>query len=179
MLEEKRVPYCVSGAFAMREHTGIYRDTKDLDVFLTVENAKFALNCLEAAGYECEVRDPVWLAKVHADGYFVDFITGMSNGLISVDPGWIERAHRASVLGIETRVLAPEELLASKLFVIRRERFDGADIAHIVYASKGQLDWVRIMQLTGDHWEILLWALMLFRYVYPARPFGATCCRAF
>jgi hypothetical protein len=54
------------------------------------------------------------------------------------------------------------------LFVTRRERFDGADIAHIIFASRGNLQWDRIRQQVGEHWEILLWALMLFRYVYPA-----------
>jgi hypothetical protein len=70
---------------------------------------------------------------------------------------------------VKTRVLAPEELLASKLFVIRRERFDGADIAHIIYASRGSLKWGRVLELVGEHWEILLWTLILFRYVYPAQ----------
>jgi hypothetical protein len=64
-------------------------------------------------------------------------------------------------------MLAPEELLVSKLFVTRRERFDGADIAHIIYATCGKLDWNRILDRAGEHWEILLWALLFFRYVYP------------
>jgi len=93
----------------------------------------------------------------------------MSNATISVEDPWIRRARPAFVLGIQTRVLAPEELLVSKLFVMRRERFDGADIAHIVYGTRGKLDWSRILQLTGEHWEMLLWALILFHYVYPAK----------
>jgi hypothetical protein len=60
-------------------------------------------------------------------------------------------------------------LLTSKLFVARRERFDGADIAHIIYASRGKLQWTRVLQLSGEHWEVLLWALVLFRYVYPGQ----------
>ena len=50
---------------------------------------------------------------------------------------------------------------------MRRERFDGADIAHIVYASQGNLDWDRIFALVNEHWEILLFALVLYRYIYP------------
>jgi hypothetical protein len=26
-----------------------------------------------------------------------------------------------------------------------------------------------VLELAGEHWEILLWALMLFRYVYPGQ----------
>jgi hypothetical protein len=151
------------------EHTGICRTTKDLDLFLTAESSSAAISFLQRRGFECEVCDPVWLAKVHRENFFVDLITGMSNATISVDDSWIRRARPASVLGTQTRVLAPEELLVSKLFVMRRERFDGADIAHIIYGTQGKLDWGRILQLAGEHWEMLLWALILFRYVYPAK----------
>jgi hypothetical protein len=168
LLETANEPYAVAGAFALRQHTGICRFTKDLDIFLTPPTACHALKLLHEQGLECEIPDPVWLAKVHRDGYFVDLITGMSNGAITVEDTWIERALPARVCDVESRVLAPEEMLASKLFVTRRERFDGADIAHIIFASGGQLDWNRILQLAGEHWGLVLWSLMLFQYVYPA-----------
>jgi Nucleotidyl transferase of unknown function (DUF2204) len=166
----EKIPYAVSGAFALQQHTGIWRYTKDLDLFLTLANLPLALSALEREGYICEVCDPVWLAKAHRDEFFVDLITGMSNGVIVVDDCWIERAKFAEVLGVRTRVLAPEELIASKLFVTRRERFDGADIAHVVFALRGQLDWQRVLEIAGEHWEMLFWALVLFHYVYPAHP---------
>lgn len=168
-LEEEHLPFAVSGAVALQQHTGICRFTKDLDIFLSPADANRALPILARQGFECEVRDPVWLAKANRDGFFVDLITGMSNGTITVDEQWIRRAHLATVLGVKTRVLAPEELIASKLFITRRERFDGADIAHVIYALGGRLDWQRVLELAGEHWELVLWALVLFRYVYPAQ----------
>ena len=168
-LEEKHLPFAVSGAFALQEHTGICRWTKDLDIFLTPQNAAKALRYLAERGFECEVCDPVWLNKARRDDFFVDLITGMSNGVITVDGSWIQRAKPANICGVPTRVLAAEELIASKLFVIRRERFDGADIAHAIYGTRGRLDWQRLLALAGEHWEILLWALVLFRYIYPAQ----------
>ncbi len=168
-LERSRTPFAVAGAFALLQHTGICRTTKDLDLFLTPENSSAALRYLQGHGFRCEVCDPVWLAKVHRDDYFVDLITGMSNAAVSVTESWIRYAQAANVLGIQTRVLAAEELLVSKLFVTRRERFDGADIVHIIYATRGNLDWGRILHLADEHWEMLLWALVLFRYVYPAQ----------
>jgi len=168
LLEEKRVPFAVSGAFALRQHTGIFRDTKDLDLFLTSRVAPCALNYLKEDGFHTEICDPVWLMKAHRDDFFVDLITGMSNAAIVVEDSWIRRALPALVYGVETRVLAPEELIASKLFVTRRERFDGADIAHVIYGTQGKLQWDRILEIAGEHWEMLLWTLILFRYVYPA-----------
>lgn len=167
--EEIGIRYAVAGAYALHAHTGICRDTKDLDVFLTAKSAQSALRCLRDRGFVCEVCDPVWLYKAHRKEYFVDLITGMSNAVLTVQDSWIERAKPAMIEGIESRVLAPEELLASKLFVTRRERFDGADIAHVIYATRGKLDWERIMVLAGDSWEMLLWTLVLFHYVYPAK----------
>jgi hypothetical protein len=168
LFEASQLPYAVAGAFALRQHTGVCRFTKDLDLFMTSRDASEGLRCLRHHGFECEVCDPVWLAKAHRNGFFVDLITGMSNGVFAVDHAWIEKSLPAVICGVNSRVLAPEELIVSKLFVTRRERFDGADIAHIIFGSRGKLQWGRILELTGDHWEILLWALMLFRYVYPA-----------
>lgn len=99
----------------------------------------------------------------------MDLITGMSNAVLTVQDSWIDRAKPAVIEGIPSRVLAAEELLASKLFVTRRERFDGADIAHVIYATRGQLDWERILALARGSWEMLFWALVFFHYVYPAQ----------
>ena len=65
-------------------------------------------------------------------------------------------------------MLAPEELIASKVFVTRRERFDGADIAHVIYGTRGNFEWNRLMSLIGEHWERLFWSLVLYHYIYPA-----------
>ncbi|PYY09216.1 MAG: nucleotidyl transferase [Acidobacteria bacterium] len=169
LFNQHQIPYAVSGAFALQQHTGIWRTTKDLDLFLTSETVSVALRLLRKQGYHCEILDPVWLAKAHRDDFFVDMITGMSNAAITVTDSWVARARPAVVVGVETRVLAPEELVASKVFVTRRERFDGADIVHVVYGTQGELDWERIFALVGEHWEMLLYALVLFRYVYPAQ----------
>jgi hypothetical protein len=168
LLERKRVPFVISGAFALHEHTGIWRDTKDLDLFLPTVEVTRALKILEDDGFETEIMDHVWLAKAKRDGFFVDMITGMSNGVVRVDYSWIRRASRTEVFGCSVRVLAPEELIASKIFVTRRERFDGADICHIIYGTRGKFDWQRLMSLSGEHWEMLLWSLVLYHYVYPA-----------
>jgi hypothetical protein len=169
LFEQHHLPFAVAGAFALREHTGICRDTKDLDLFLTSHHVDAALNLLQGEGFQCETCDPVWLFKAHRNGFFVDLITGMSNAAIIVEDSWIQRSRPALIHGVHTRVLAAEELLASKLFVTRRERFDGADIAHIIYGTRGRLDWQRVFDLAGENWEILFWALVLFRYCYPAQ----------
>jgi predicted nucleotidyltransferase len=169
-LNETRVPFVAAGAAALQLHTGICRNTKDLDLFLPAEHVSAALRSLEEEGFVTEVPDPVWLAKAHRGEYYVDLITGMSNAVVIVDRSWIERGVPSDIFGVPVKVLAREELIASKLFVTRRERFDGADIAHVIFAGRGHLDWQRLLDLVGEHWEILLWALVFFNYVYPAHP---------
>jgi hypothetical protein len=171
LFNRHRLPYVVSGAFALHEHTGIWRDTKDLDLFLPGEYAVEALQVLKDDGFETEVADDVWIAKAHSNGFSVDLITGMSNAAVTVEMSWVERGGPCWLFGVPTRVLGAEELIASKVYVTRRERFDGADICHVIYCTKGMLDWQYLMRLLsqhGEHWEILFWHLVLFRYVYPA-----------
>jgi len=168
IVNEHKVPCAVSGAFALHEHTGIWRNTKDLDIFLAADQVSRTMQALNDVGFETEICDPVWLCKARHEHYFVDLISGMSNAVIRVDQSWIDRASQSEVLGIPVRVLAPEELIASKLFVAFRERFDGADIAHIIYAAGNRMDWQRVLSLVGTHWGVLLWSLVLFHYVYPS-----------
>jgi hypothetical protein len=168
-MNEHGVPYAVAGAFALQKYTGICRITKDLDLFMKAEDIPASLAFLQEHDFRCETPDPVWLSKAHRGEYFVDLISGMSNAAIVVDDSWMQRARPATVAGVASRVISAEDLIASKLFVIRRERFDGADIAHIIYRLQGKLDWSRVLHLAGEHWEIVLWALVLYRYVYPAQ----------
>ncbi len=169
-LNRHSLPYAVAGLFALHEHTGVWRQTKDLDVFVSSENIDHVLDVLShKEKFETQVWDPVWLAKAWRGDDFADLITGMSNAVIRIDQSWIDRGVQAEVLGVSCCVLGPEELLISKVFVLRRERFDGADVAHIIYAQGQYLDWDRILTLVGEHWEMLLWALILFRYIYPAK----------
>lgn len=166
-LNDSEVPYAVSGAFALHHCTGIWRGLKDLDVCLPAAAVAPAGDLAKQRGFFFEPLDPVWIAKIRCGKLYVDLITGMSNGVLAVNPSWIDRARSVNILGIQTRVLAPEELLASKLFIARRDRFDGADVAHIIFRTGDRLDWDRILSLVGEHWELLLWSLIFFRYAYP------------
>ncbi|MDB5858482.1 MAG: hypothetical protein JWQ76_2171, partial [Ramlibacter sp.] len=57
--------------------------------------------------------------------------------------------------------------LLSKAFIMERERYDGADIAHLLQANAEQIDWDGLVERFGPHWRVLLAHLTLFGYVYP------------
>src|ERR687890_2179975 len=87
------VPYVVAGAYAIYEHTGIYRKTKDLDLFFQPEAVVDAARALRAAGFVTRLEDEHWLAKATMGEYFVDLIYGMGNGIAFIDDGWIRNSH--------------------------------------------------------------------------------------
>ena len=163
------VPFVIGGAFAIHHHTGIWRATKDLDFFLEPRTIPEAFRRLRAAGFVTFVEDPVWLAKARRGDHFVDLITGVGSACLTVDSTWIERAQNETVLDIPCRILGVEECLATKCFVAFRERFDGADVVHLIRACGNTLDWDRLLALMNGHWELLYWSLVLFAYVYPSR----------
>ena len=49
-----------------------------------------------------------------------------------------------------------------------RERFDGADVNHLLLSCGPSLNWDRLLRRFGAHWQLLLVHLILFRFVYPA-----------
>jgi hypothetical protein len=51
---------------------------------------------------------------------------------------------------------------------MERDRFDGADIVHLVRAAKGKLDGERLLRRFGIHWRVLLAHVLLFDYIYPS-----------
>jgi hypothetical protein len=167
-LREAQIPYAVAGTFALHRHTGIWRSIRDLDVVLEPSFVPDALQCLQQAGFDTYIEDPVWLAKAARGKHFVDLISGLGNAALVVDATWIDRAAPYEIFGVPCRVLNPEEVIVSKSFVTRRERFDGADVAHLIRACGQRMDWDRLQRLLAPHWGILLWYLMFFSYVYPA-----------
>ncbi len=58
-------------------------------------------------------------------------------------------------------------MIWSKAFIMERERYDGADIAHLILACGRDLDWRRLLGRFGRRWRVLLSHLVLFGFVYP------------
>jgi NAD(P)-dependent dehydrogenase (short-subunit alcohol dehydrogenase family) len=54
---------------------------------------------------------------------------------------WFKHAIDAKLLGLRVRLCPPEETIWSKAFIMERERYDGADIAHLLRACGARLDY--------------------------------------
>jgi hypothetical protein len=163
-------PFVVSGLFALHQHTGIYRETKDLDVLLQPSDVEAAAAVLKAAGFRVVLHSSHWLAKARDGELFVDLVFGMANGLHLIDERWITDATPGEIAGIPVRVAAPEELIFHRLFIWERHRSDMADIAHLLLMYGARMDWDRLIRRLGEHWRLLFAQISFFDFVYPGRP---------
>ncbi|MEO7454618.1 MAG: hypothetical protein ABIY52_00055 [Gemmatimonadaceae bacterium] len=168
VLSDAGVPFLVGGSHAFLEYTGIVRNTKDFDLFLRRADFDRAIEALGAAGYRTELTFPHWLGKAWQHDDFVDLVFSSGNGICHVDDGWFEHAVETQVLGMPVKIVPCEELLWQKSFVMERERFDGADIAHILRTRAGALDWPRVLARYGDNWPLLYSYLVFFTFAYPS-----------
>jgi hypothetical protein len=169
ILAEADIPFLIGGAFAQSRHTQRDRDTKDLDIILRREDVVRMLAAFEHAGYEASVPYPHWLAKIRSNNHYLDVLFGSGNGVVHVDDLWFTHATDADVLNRKVRICPPEELMWSKAFVQERERFDGGDVLHLLYACAVTLDWDRLLARFDRHWPVLFGHIILFMFAYPDR----------
>ncbi len=167
-LGEADVPFLVGGGFALYLYLQRWRATKDLDLFIRAEDLESALAALAAAGFEVELTDAAWLAKAFRGSVLIDLIFCSYNGLLPVDAGWLDNAREAQLFGLPVRLVGPEEMIVSKAFVAARDRFDGSDISWLIRTLGRDLDWGRIERRIDSHWQVLLWQLVHYLYVFPA-----------
>jgi hypothetical protein len=166
-LLEADVPFLIGGAYALARYTRIDRRTKDLDLMIERRHWRAAVHALRARGISTRLSFPHWLGKAIAPGAQVDIIFSSGNGLCDVDEAWFRHAEPARVLGFDVRLAPPEELIWSKAFVMERERFDGADVLHLIRAMGRALSWPRLCARFDRHEAVLAAHLLLFAYVYP------------
>jgi hypothetical protein len=168
VLRDDGVDFLIGGAFALSRYTGIDRATKDLDIFVREGDCARTLDALARIGCQTQWTFRHWLAKATRDDALIDVIYSSGNGVAQVDDEWFTHAPQAEVCGIVSRLSPPEELIWSKSFVMERERFDGADIQHVIRSIGPDLDWPRLIARFGDHWRVLLSHLVMYAFVFPS-----------
>jgi hypothetical protein len=168
VLNRAGVPFLVGGAFAFIHQAGIDKSTKDLDIFARPRDVQRLLEACAEAGYETELVFSHWLAKIRSPEGFIDVIFNSGNGVVAVDDGWFEHAIDGEVLNVPVKIAPAEETLWSKAFVMERERYDGADVAHLIMAHGERMDWERLLVRFGQHWRVLLAHLVLYGFIFPS-----------
>jgi hypothetical protein len=168
LLQDAGQRFLVGGAYALRSYTGISRETKDFDIFVHPRDRDRVVEILAAGDFKTDHTFPHWLSKAIFGEHFIDIVFSSGNGLCPVDDEWFDHAVEREVLGMTVMLAPTEEMLWSKAFIQERERYDGADIAHILRACAATLAWPRLMRRFDEHWRVLLGHLVLFGFIYPA-----------
>src|SRR5215472_980317 len=166
-LHAAEVPFLIGGAYMVEVCGGVARSTKDFDLYVRPNHVKAALCALARVGYKTELTFPHWLAKATYEADILDLIFRAGNGLCEVDDSWFDRACDDELLGVPVKLCAPEEMIWMKAYIMERERFDGADIAHILRWCAAEIDWPHLVRRFGPDWRVLLSHFILFGYIYP------------
>jgi hypothetical protein len=146
-LREAGIPFLLGGSLASWARGG--PETRhDLDLIIKPENAERALEALRDAGMRPERPPEEWLLKAWDGDTLVDLIY-CPKGL-PVDDDLIARGEELSVLGMDIRVMALEDVMATKLLALTEHSLRYEGLLQIARALREQIDWPAVRARTAD-----------------------------
>jgi hypothetical protein len=167
------IEFAVGGGTAVATYTIFRQSTKDLDLYVTPENRGRIIEVLGHCGlrdyFDVREYDRKWIYRAHWNDCIVDVMWAMPNQRTQVDLEWLRRGPEIELYGERVRILAPEELIWAKLYIIQRDRSDWPDVLNLIYATGPQLDWDHLISRLGDDAPLLGAALIIFRWLSPDR----------
>jgi hypothetical protein len=119
--------------------------------------------------YDQQPYDRKWIYRAVREGVIVDVIWAMANSYCEVSEAWLRRGPEAGLYAQRFALLAPVEMIWTKVHVLQRDRCDWPDLINLLYACGSKLDWQRLIDgFPGE--ERLLGALvLLFTWLAPGR----------
>lgn len=161
------------GALAVAAYTGHWRNTKDLDLYVLPQDREAMIEVVTEAGlsdyYDELPYDRSWIYRANRGEIIVDVIWAMANGRAQVDEVWIAEGPQVDVRGELLRVVPPEEMIWSKLYVLQRDRCDWPDVLNLIYATGPTLDWDHLLDRMGEDAPVLTGVLSVFSWLCPGR----------
>ena len=137
-LREAGVPFLLGGSLASWARGG--PETRhDLDLMIKPEDVERALEALSEAGMRPERPPEEWLVKAWDGDTLVDLIY-CPKGL-PMDDDVIARGQDLSVLGMEIRVMALEDVMATKLMALTEHSLRYEGLLQIARALREQIAW--------------------------------------
>ena len=147
VLREAEIPFALAGGIASWAHGGPPRE-HDLDFFVKPEDADRALAALEEVGMRPERPPEGWLYKAHDDDVMVDLIFEPASGPVTDEE--LERADELEVQAMRMRVLAPGDVLVTKLLALKEHELDYDSVLEVSRALREQIDWDDVRARTAD-----------------------------
>jgi predicted nucleotidyltransferase len=132
------VPFLLGGSLASWARGG--PETRhDLDLVIKPSDIERATAALTDAGMRPEDPPEEWLVKAWDGSTLVDLIHHPKG--IPVDDALLERGEVMSVLGMEMRVMALEDVLVTKLMALTEHSLRYESLLAISRALREQVDW--------------------------------------
>ena len=145
-LRDADVPFALAGSLATWARGGP-ETTHDLDFVMRPSDSERAATALEEVGMRSEDPPEEWLLKAwDGNGVLVDLIFGPSG----LDPDKVlERAETMSVMSMELRVMALEDVIATKVLSLTEHSVDYATLLVMARALREQIDWGAVRRRTA------------------------------
>jgi hypothetical protein len=141
------VPFLLGGSLASWARGG--PETRhDLDLMIKPEDTERAVAALKGAGMRFEDPPEEWLVKAWDGGTLVDLIFSPKG--IPMDDEAIERGEVLSVLGMEMRVMALEDVLVTKLMALSEHALRYESLLAIARALRERIDWPDVRARTAE-----------------------------
>jgi hypothetical protein len=137
-LRKADVPFLLGGSLASWARGGP-ETHHDLDLMIKPVDVDRALAALTAAGMRAERPPEEWLVKAWDGDTLVDLIY-CPKGL-PMDDDVIARGEELAVLGMEIRVMALEDVMATKLMALTEHALRYEGLLQIARALREQIDW--------------------------------------
>ena len=141
------VPFLLGGSLASWARGGP-ESRHDLDLMIRPADVERALEALSDAGMKPERPPEDWLVKAWDGDTLVDLIY-CPKGL-PMDDDVIARGEELSVLGLEIRVMALEDVMATKLMALTEHSLRYEGLLQIARALREQIDWDALRARTAD-----------------------------
>jgi hypothetical protein len=146
-LQRADVPFLLGGSLASWARGG--PETRhDLDLMIRPQDAERALDAHVEAGMRPERPPEDWLVKAWDGDTLVDLIFNPKG--MPVDDDVIGRGEVRSVLGMEMRVMALEDVMVTKLMAISEHALRYERLLEIARALREQIRWDEVRRRTAS-----------------------------
>jgi hypothetical protein len=137
-LRRADVPFLLGGSLASWARGG--PETRhDLDLMIKPEDVERAVAALTDAGMRFEDPPEEWLVKAYDGDTLIDLIFAPKG--IPMDDEAMQRGEVLSVLGMEMRVMALEDVLVTKLMALSEHALRYESLLAIARALRERIDW--------------------------------------
>ena len=146
-LRDAGIPFVLGGGLAAWARGGPTSD-HDVDLLVKPDDVDRAMKILEELGMRTEKPPEGWLLKAYDGDVLIDLIFDPATGPVTDEV--IERADELEVLSTRMRVMALEDIMATKLRALNETHLDLKGALEMARAVREQVDWDEVRERTND-----------------------------